>query len=602
MSYGMSQQALPSEVNDGYDLESFHQALAREAADALSGNYPNLFLPFQKAEESYQPSPYGLPGLPVQSAVGFSDGYEVYSTPAPWGQKYNFTYDHLNQLAGNIEFDAHSLHEYLYNHPLGKGLIIWIQRQPVGAPNLYKPSYAGSCRYKHCKFHGARNKLIQVGHYRVAFDELTARFPNGHKADTYIHAAFLHVHCFEEMVDIAHVVRNFDIRRESRTYVNPRVRDDPLMKKKIKNKMLLEDRRLAPACVEWINNIRGNPAWEVKSKENSLTYLLFTKKWGLRPHRTKCTDVPGMEGVHVAHFGIPRPTNNGAWGGVRVKGYTVKAMEEQLGISARPHIKQQSLDEDLDDPETEKSTPRPPQTPPTPAAPGPLSYAPSVRALAPRPLPRPPSPRPLRLLAPRIGGPSVESAPAADSEAANLAPHANPTQMLPPANPAPMLPLSNLASAHILPHVSSSLSYPVHSNYTRGMAPPVTQCMQDNITSQWEPQSYQAPLAQSSIYYYHPSALDIDPRLISQGGPPVISKPQQLNTPAGTYLPPGQRAPGQLPAPSDMIIAEFEAVNNPKFLCTEPPSPAVPFQEQTAEDVELFSDIDSILNTTFTWQ
>lgn len=255
--------------------------------------------------------------------------YPVYPSLQPWGRHYRFHYDDVGQLASDVVFDEETMYEYLYNHPLGKKLIIWVQRHPSQAQLIYDTNYGGSCRYTGCRPGKRPSRSIQVGHYRLAFDELTPRFPR-HKANSYLHAAFFHVSCFEKMFDLADICRQFDVRCEDRPFINRPIGDRTY----IKNKMLLEERRIPHATAEWIVNARKNPSWKTSCAEDSLNFLLFKKKWELRPHRKKCTDVPGMECLgDISHLAKARPVKpNTVWGGKRVKGLTVvqlQAIESQ---------------------------------------------------------------------------------------------------------------------------------------------------------------------------------------------------------------------------------------------------------------------------------
>jgi len=257
---------------------------------------------------------------PQFQAIGRENGYDLYPTLPPWGHNNKFSYDEWGQLSAQTKFEKADLQDYLYNHPLRDSLIIWIQRHPSQAHLLYQTQYGASCRYRQCRPTKGNPHAITVGHYRIAIDELTGRHPK-HKADTYIHAAFFHVSCFEDMLDLAQVTRDFDVRCENRPVVNA-----PRGEKKPKNRMLLEERRIPHAVTKWLERAREDPNWTTTKVEDGMNYLVFTQKFGLRPHRRKCTEVPGMEKLSrdISHLGAPRPVApNSTWGGKRVKGLTV---------------------------------------------------------------------------------------------------------------------------------------------------------------------------------------------------------------------------------------------------------------------------------------
>ncbi|KAF8469153.1 hypothetical protein BDZ91DRAFT_782050 [Kalaharituber pfeilii] len=250
------------------------------------------------------------PQWPIPAKIGELDGYDVYEPLPAWGRDNKFHYDKLGQLEQDVTFDAESIREYLYEHPLGSQLIIWIQRHPSKAHLIYNTAYGATC------------------HYRIAIDELTGRHPN-HKADTYIHAAMFHVACFEKLVDICHVARNFNFQPENRQLVNDR-HGGGSSPAQLRNRMLLEERRVPQATEAWLIKVRGDLTWKPTDVGHTLNYTMFSKKWELRPHRKKDPNVPGMEGVAVPPALIAaRPVKaNPIWGGKRVKGMTVKQLQE----------------------------------------------------------------------------------------------------------------------------------------------------------------------------------------------------------------------------------------------------------------------------------
>ncbi|KAI5806833.1 hypothetical protein DFH27DRAFT_609020 [Peziza echinospora] len=271
----------------------------------------------------------------IPPQIGTFDGFAVYQPLRPWGRS-RFNYDEIGQLAEDVTFDEVSLREFIYEHPLRHTLIMWVQKQPVRekVPHPIKNGYASTCRYRHCMPPKKGGRVIDYGHYRIGFDELTGLIPN-HKADQYVHAAFLHVSCFEKLVDACDVVRKFDFRMENRKYLNQRAGSSS----EENNRMLLEQRQVPGKCTQWILNARSVLHWKPSGPKDSLNYTLFEAKWALRPHRRKDPKVPGMEGIDLdPQLTSPRPVNNdgGKWGGVRIKGLTVKEMREKLEREGRP--------------------------------------------------------------------------------------------------------------------------------------------------------------------------------------------------------------------------------------------------------------------------
>ncbi|RPB25648.1 hypothetical protein L211DRAFT_867135 [Terfezia boudieri ATCC MYA-4762] len=283
--------------------------------------------------EDVRPGPREWEPKPPFQAAGRENGYDLYPTLPPWGHNNKFSYDKWGQLSAQIKFEKADLQEYLYNHPLKDSLIIWIQRQPIDAVNLYQTHYGASCRYRKCRPKKGNPHAIATGHYRIAIDELSGRYAN-HKADTYIHAAIFHISCFEGMLDLAQVARDFTVQCEHRKFVNAPNGEKPILK----NRMLLEPRRVPHAVTKWLERAKEDPNWTTTSVENGMNYLVFTQKFSLRPHRRKCTDVPGMEKLDrdISYLGAARPVApNSIWGGKRVKGMTVAELAAREGREYR---------------------------------------------------------------------------------------------------------------------------------------------------------------------------------------------------------------------------------------------------------------------------
>lgn len=308
------------ECEDSSELSLFGDSIGRYSDEGNSNS-----------ESVTEQRPAVTAPQPKPQPIGRENGFDLYPTLQPWGRNNRFTYDRFGQLAANVKLGPEELQEYLYNHPLKDKLIIWIQRHPSKAPLLYNTEYGASCRYKNCAPEGQPANFIRVGHYRIAIDERTGINPK-HKADTYIHAAFFHVSCFEEMCDLADLAREFDVRCENRPVVNAPYGE----KHKSKNRMLLEERRIPHAVSNWLDKARNNPDWRVTSIEDGMNFLVWSGKFGLRPHRKKNTVVPGLEpgkiNADLSHLGAPRPVRpNSIWGGKRVKGITVAEMSMLQG-------------------------------------------------------------------------------------------------------------------------------------------------------------------------------------------------------------------------------------------------------------------------------
>ncbi|KAF8450206.1 hypothetical protein BGX38DRAFT_1185215 [Terfezia claveryi] len=225
----------------------------------------------------------------------------------PWGHNNKFSYDKWGQLSVQTKFEKADLQEYLYNHPLRDSLVIWIQRQPIDAAHLYKTHYGASCRYRNCRPKKGNPNAIATGHYRIAIDELSGRYAN-HKADTYIHAAFFHISCFEGMLDLAQVTRHFKVQCEDRRFVNAPNGE----RLNVKNRMLLEPRRIPHAVTKWLERAKQDPNWTTTSVEDGMNYLNLDRD--------------------ISYLGAARPVApNSIWGGKRIKGVTVAELAAREG-------------------------------------------------------------------------------------------------------------------------------------------------------------------------------------------------------------------------------------------------------------------------------
>lgn len=261
-----------------------------------------------------------VPPLAVQCQLG---GYMVYRPLDSWGTRKKFKYNMYGELLEEIKFDRASLHEYIYSHPLGKKLIIWIQTMPHNSQSLYSERN-GSCRAADCdSICNGVNGHIDIGHYRIAFDELYGRDRN-HVANPWSYAALLHVHCFERLINSADIVRNCNFQPDFRTEVNKEIGSVTMCK----NFQQLERRKVLPNCENWILNAKRDPDWEARNHNETLNGALWLGKVLLRPHRARNLDVPGARLVSFPEADrLPRPVKNFGWGGRRRKGVTLAEMK-----------------------------------------------------------------------------------------------------------------------------------------------------------------------------------------------------------------------------------------------------------------------------------
>ena len=157
---------------------------------------------------------------------------EAHYTPLPyvpqsWGC---FRYTRFGELQPGDTFTVAQILHYLTNHPNhtdpSRQLMLWIQRLPADSKLRYpNGKLSHRCRFEACP--GEFN-LINQGHYRVAFDELTHSHPNHNPMHN---AGYVHLFCFERFLDFPELCKFLDIRVETRTLPNePKGRNGMMFK------------------------------------------------------------------------------------------------------------------------------------------------------------------------------------------------------------------------------------------------------------------------------------------------------------------------------------------------------------------------------------
>lgn len=144
--------------------------------------------------------------------------------PLPIGnwatEKFEFQYAHnfeTEQLQ-NTPMSARKVHEYITSYPLDgkKTLVLWIQRTPADSGRRYGSKEHSECIFKNCpKRMVGQEGTIDVGHYRVAFDEKYTFYAG--KADPFDCAAFAHLYCMERFLDFEYICDIADVRADVRS-------------------------------------------------------------------------------------------------------------------------------------------------------------------------------------------------------------------------------------------------------------------------------------------------------------------------------------------------------------------------------------------------
>ncbi|KAJ9638334.1 hypothetical protein H2199_007021 [Coniosporium tulheliwenetii] len=145
--------------------------------------------------------------------------YENVAHTMDWqSSKYQHEYTEAGELVDGT-FSADQLHEYLHQWSMWNGadgarLILWIQRCPTDSARRYASEGGSKCRFKHCP---ATNNTIMHGHYRVAFDEVWAKYKT--RADPFIQAGYVHLYCLERFLDFPEICAKLDVRPDDRKMI-----------------------------------------------------------------------------------------------------------------------------------------------------------------------------------------------------------------------------------------------------------------------------------------------------------------------------------------------------------------------------------------------
>jgi hypothetical protein len=150
---------------------------------------------------------------------------ELDVAPEPWS---HFEYSEHGELLPGATYSATELRDYLYNHPLhtyeGKTdrkrsrLRLWIQRAPADSARRKPSAFSDRCRYDNCP---CPNQSIRIGHFRVCFDEQSwKKHAKEEYMDPFINAGYVHLYCMEKLIDFPRVVRDLNVRPETRKLKN----------------------------------------------------------------------------------------------------------------------------------------------------------------------------------------------------------------------------------------------------------------------------------------------------------------------------------------------------------------------------------------------
>jgi len=131
--------------------------------------------------------------------------------------KYTFEY---TSHGGLDEFkkkkmSARQIMAYIMDFPTDD-LRLWIQVSPADMARRYGSPGHSKCLFEHCPKHvWGDSGTIDVGHYRVAFDEKFKAFGNK-TVDPFDCPGFVHLYCLERFCDFERICANADVQVDTR--------------------------------------------------------------------------------------------------------------------------------------------------------------------------------------------------------------------------------------------------------------------------------------------------------------------------------------------------------------------------------------------------
>jgi hypothetical protein len=133
--------------------------------------------------------------------------------------RFNFEYQQYIQppMDGlkKAKLSADEIYDYITQFP-NEFLRIWIQRTPADSSRRYPSGPYDDCRFEECPNRVWANKgTIEVGCYRVAFDEKHKKYGKNH-VDPYDCAGYAHLYCMERFLDFPFICQVADVRVDDR--------------------------------------------------------------------------------------------------------------------------------------------------------------------------------------------------------------------------------------------------------------------------------------------------------------------------------------------------------------------------------------------------
>jgi hypothetical protein len=109
---------------------------------------------------------------------------------------------------------ARHINEYITQYP-SEDLVLWIQVAPADSVRRYASEEHPKCLFKDCPKRVYDKGTIDVGHFRVAFDEKSKQ--HGNKVvDPFDCTGYVHLYCLERFCDFERICQEVDVRIDDR--------------------------------------------------------------------------------------------------------------------------------------------------------------------------------------------------------------------------------------------------------------------------------------------------------------------------------------------------------------------------------------------------
>ncbi|KAH9872425.1 hypothetical protein IAQ61_005260 [Plenodomus lingam] len=132
------------------------------------------------------------------------------------GFKFEYTHHFEMDEFKKQSLSARQIHEYITEYP-SDNLRIWIQITPGDSARRYASEPHSRCIFEQCPNRKWGGKAtIEVGSYRVAFDEKHKKYGKG-VCDPFDCVGFAHLYCMERFLDFAGICEIADVKVDDRS-------------------------------------------------------------------------------------------------------------------------------------------------------------------------------------------------------------------------------------------------------------------------------------------------------------------------------------------------------------------------------------------------